>query len=56
MAPQVEGKGCSGAAEDIDEIVIPKLDGFFGDVVAVIVRWYELISHAGGTYCFFIFL
>ena len=29
---------------------------FFGNVVAVIVRWYELVSHSGGTYFLFIFL
>ena len=49
-------EGGSGAAEDGDEMVLPKLDGFFGDVVVVIVQWYELVSHAGGKYCLFIFI
>ena len=56
LAPQIE-VGCgSGAAEDGDEMVLPKLDGFFGYVAAVIVWWYDMVSHAEGTYCLFIFL
>ena len=55
MASQVEGGGDSGAVEDIDEVFLTKLDECFGDVAAVIVRWYELVSHAGGTYCLFIY-
>ena len=56
LAPQVEGKGGSSAAEDGDETDLPNLDGFFRDVAAVIVRWYELVSHARGTYRLFKFL
>ena len=56
MVPQVKGEGGSGVAGDSNEIVLPKLYGFFGDVAAVIVRWYKLVSYAGGMYCLFIFL
>ena len=56
LEPQVEGEGGSGAAEDGDEMVLPKLDGFFGNVAAVIIRWYKMVSHYGGMYCLFIFL
>ena len=48
--------GNGGDADDGDEMVLPKLDVFSGNVAAVIVRWYNLVSHAGGTYCLFIFL
>ena len=46
----------SCADEDSDEIVPPKLDGVLGNVAAVIVQLYELVSHARGRYCLFIFL
>ena len=45
--------GAISTAEDSDEMVLSKLDGFSGNVAAVIVWWYELVNHYGGTYCYF---
>ena len=55
LEPHLEGGGGSGTAEDSNEMALPKLDGFFGNVAAVIGRWCDLVSHTGGTYCLFIF-
>ena len=56
MAPQVEGEGGSNATDNGNDMVLPKLDSFSENFVVVIIWWYDLVSHAGGTYCLSIFM
>ena len=46
LAPHVPWKGCDSAAHDTDEVFLPCLDWFFGNVVAMIIGGYELVGHA----------
>ena len=46
LVPQVPWEGCGGAAHDIDEVVLPCLDFFFGNVAAMIIGEYKLVGHA----------
>ena len=46
LAPQVPWVGSDGAAHDTDEMVLPCLDCFFGNFVAIIIGEYELVCHA----------
>ena len=48
LAPEVLGERCCGAAQDANEVIFPGLDGFSGEVAAVIIWWYELKIHVGG--------
>ena len=52
----MEGGGGNSDAKDYNKMVLTKLDDLFGNVSAVTVRWYVLVSHARGTYSLFIFL
>ena len=44
----MEGKSVGGSAEDAHEVILPSLDGIFGNVVTVIVGRHQLICHARG--------
>ena len=55
LAPQAEGGSVSCAAEDRDEVVLPKLDRLLGNVAAVVVGRYKLVRHAGVCDGFFVF-
>ena len=46
LVPQVPWEGCDGAVHDTDKVVLPRLDGFFGNVAAMIIGEYELVGHA----------
>ena len=48
LAPEVLGDRGFGAAQNANEVIFPGLDGFFGEVAAVIIWWHELKSHVGG--------
>ena len=49
LAPEVLRERCCSAAHDANEVIFPGLDGFFGKVGVVIIWWYELKSHVGGS-------
>ena len=46
--PQVERESVGGAAENTNEVVLPRLEGFFGDVAAMIVGRDQLVRHVCG--------
>ncbi len=43
--PKMKGEILVCAAEDADEVCLEGLDGLFGHVATVIVRWDQLVSH-----------
>ena len=43
LAPQVPWEGCGGAAHDTEEVVLPLLDFFFGNIAVMVIGEYELV-------------
>ena len=54
MAPEVEGGFVVCPTDDGNEVILPGLDGFFGNVPVMIVRRNELVRHAGVGDCRFV--
>ena len=45
LAPEVEWEFVCSAAEGCNEVVFPRLDGFFSKVAAMVVWWDKLVGH-----------
>ena len=45
LAPEVEWEFVCSAAEGCNEVVFPRLDGFFSKVAAMVVWWDKVVGH-----------
>ena len=50
----MEGKFVVCATDDRNEVILPGLNGFFGNVPLMIVWWNQLVQHAGVGDCRFV--
>ena len=48
LTPEMEGESIGGSAEDAHKVILPSLDGLFGNVATVIIGRHQLICHACG--------
>ncbi len=54
LAPQVERESVVGAAENTNKVVLLRLEGFFGNVAAMIIGRDQLLQHVRGCYLNFV--